>query len=402
MKLFAEGNLRDVLEAQSRKLKAEIESQDRNYLLNANETQLIQHFSDKYRLEQLELFADKTYASDREELIPAERFGNRRFHDESGEKYRKQVVTYHIPFSGDHNLLRFAPSMRILWTQEVNVLDGEVLFDLINWSDDAASIAREAGSFLESIQTQASHVITDVNAFNARLEAEVTQVIKDRKAELLKKSNLLASLGIPIKKSGDVPSTFAVPAPKKKVIVAKPTAPTSTFLPEPTLDDATYHDILKIVHDTGVETERHPSIYEGKDEETLRDYLLMVLSPHFSSVTGETFNRTGKTDILIRHEGKNIFVAECGVWKGAKQFLGKIDQLLSYLTWRDSKTALICFVRNKEFGSVIETIRHEISSHACFVKEHPPVDEGWLRYEFTLLDDPSRSVSLAVLCFHYP
>ncbi len=93
-----------------------------------------------------------------------------------------------------------------------------------------------------------------------------------------------------------------------------------------------------------------------KDEETLRDLLLMVLSPHFQSVSGETFNKTGKTDILIRHEGKNLFVAECAIWKGSNQFLGKIDQLLSYLTWRDSKTALICFVRNKDVANVLNTI----------------------------------------------
>jgi hypothetical protein len=85
-----------------------------------------------------------------------------------------------------------------------------------------------------------------------------------------------------------------------------------------------------------------------------------------------------------------------------KQFLGKIDQLLSYLTWRDSKTALICFVRNKDFGTVVETIKKAVPSHTCFVKEHPPISEAWLRYEFTLQDDPSRSVSVAILCFHFP
>lgn len=254
---------------------------------------------------------------------------------------------------------------------------------------------------MTSLKTQAGHVATEVSAFNARLETEVAQTIKSRKDELLKKSNLLASLGVPIKRAGDVPTTFSVPAPKKKVIVAKPAAPTSTFVSEPTLDDSNYQDILKIINDTGIEIERHPSIYEGKDEETLRDHFLMVLSPHFHSVSGETFNKSGKTDILIRHEGKNLFVAECGIWKGAKQFLGKIDQLLSYLTWRDSKTALICFVRNKEFGNVVETIKKEIPSQTCFVKEHTPVGEAWLRYEFGLKDDPSRSVKIAVLCFHY-
>jgi hypothetical protein len=44
---------------------------------------------------------------------------------------------------------------------------------------------------------------------------------------------------------------------------------------------------------------------------------------------GETFNFEGKTDILIRVEALNVFIAECKLWKGEKQFLATIDQLLS-------------------------------------------------------------------------
>src|SRR5262249_42656254 len=200
----------------------------------------------------------------------------------------------------------------------------------------------------------------------------------------------------PVKTSADVPTTFAVPPPKKKVLVSKPPASSAPFAPEPALDESVYHEILKIIHDTGVEIERHPSIYQGKDEEALRDNRLMVLSPHFSSVTGETFNKAGKTDILIRHEGKNVFVAECGIWKGSKHFLGKIDQLLSYLTWRDSKTALVGFVRNKEFSMVLQNIKDTMPTHPCFVKDDGARSEAWFNYEFTLKDDPSRSVRLAV------
>ena len=35
-------------------------------------------------------------------------------------------------------------------------------------------------------------------------------------------------------------------------------------------------------------------------------------------------------------------------------------------------------------------------------KELSPVGEAWLKYEFTLKDDPTRAVKVAVLCFHYP
>jgi hypothetical protein len=148
--------------------------------------------------------------------------------------------------------------------------------------------------------------------------------------------------------------------------------------------------------------ERHPSIYAGKDEETLRDHFIMVLSPHFQSVTGETFNRTGKTDILIRHERANVFVAECKFWHGIKAFHETINQALGYLTWRDSKAAILCFIQNKELNSVLQQIEQETPNHPNFIKYVGKPAEGSLRYEFHLIHDNTRGVKLAILCFHFP
>ena len=77
----------------------------------------------------------------------------------------------------------------------------------------------------------------------------------------------------------------------------------------------------------------------------MRDFLLMTLCTHYPNTTGETFNKAGKTDILVRHEGTNVFVGECKFWKGIKAFRDTIDQILGYLTWRDSKAAIIVAFR---------------------------------------------------------
>lgn len=36
---------------------------------------------------------------------------------------------------------------------------------------------------------------------------------------------------------------------------------------------------------------------------------------------GETFNKSGKTDILISEESRSAFIAECKIWRGQKKFL---------------------------------------------------------------------------------
>jgi hypothetical protein len=80
------------------------------------------------------------------------------------------------------------------------------------------------------------------------------------------------------------------------------------------------------------------------------------------SATGETFNFQGKTDILIQVEGKKIFIAECKFWKGEKSFLATLDQLLSYLSWRDTKAAVIMFNRNADFSAVLAKIAQMVAA----------------------------------------
>ena len=56
--------------------------------------------------------------------------------------------------------------------------------------------------------------------------------------------------------------------------------------------------------------------------------------------------------ILIREENKNVFIAECKFWHGQKAFGDAVDQMLGYLTWRDSKCALLIFNKTKDSNAV--------------------------------------------------
>ena len=103
-------------------------------------------------------------------------------------------------------------------------------------------------------------------------------------------------------KSTDAPVTYGVPSIKKKQ-VQKPhlTSEGATqFYPEPCLEMKTYNDIISEVNQIGKSMERKPSLYEGKDEEGLRDVFVAMLETRFEGITatGETFNHCGKTDIL--------------------------------------------------------------------------------------------------------
>jgi hypothetical protein len=400
VRIFAEADLQAATQGQLASMRKEVAAESSNRLLNMNEAEYVEYLVQKYSIEPLVFSWDAVYVTDREEQIPAEHFPHT-FNVYAGKSYPKQVITYHLPFAGEADLLKFKPTTWIMWSTDARASSESISFDIINWHDNGEEIKREADGIINSIRTQSGHVASEVEQYNSALPAAVLSAVQARKQQHLRQSNVLQSLGVAVSKSDRTPDTFAIPTVRRKILV-KPTASDTAYTPEPVLDDSLYVGILNICRDTGVEMERHPAIYANKDEETLRDHFIMVLSPHFDSVTGETFNKRGKTDILVRHDSSNVFVAECKFWTGRKGLHDTIDQALRYLTWRDSKAAVIVFIKNKKLGPVLEQIVPAAESHPCYVATAAPGGEGWFNFKFHLLDDATRGVSLAVLCFHLP
>ncbi|MBM4265371.1 MAG: hypothetical protein FJ144_01955 [Deltaproteobacteria bacterium] len=76
---------------------------------------------------------------------------------------------------------------------------------------------------------------------------------------------------------------------------------------EPGADDAIYEAILEVVERMAGVMERSPRAFSEMDEEALRTHFLVQLNGQFEwDATGETFNFTGKTDILVNYEGRRF------------------------------------------------------------------------------------------------
>ncbi|MFB2659736.1 hypothetical protein [Shewanella mangrovisoli] len=393
-----------VIENRKEQALQAIKSQTDDYILNVNKAEYIEHLLSEYWLQPLEIYREQLSVSVEERMILAERHPNS-YWVESGRSYPRDVYMFHLPFTGDSQLLKVRASTYSMSPPLIMVASQEVRFEIINFNKEAHAIKSEADNVVSLIVSQNQYLTNDLAKFNDSLEALLSQAFDDRKNQLLKKHDVISALGIPVRKATGTPSTFSVPAKRTPVISSKPKPEVTAkgYKPEPTLDDAIYRQILKIIHDVGKQFERLPSTYAGKDEEHLRDHILLILEPNFEgSATGETFNKKGKTDILLRHENSNVFVAELKYWHGKKGYLETITQLLSYLTWRDSKAAVVMFVPNKELSMVLETIKNSTSehpNHLGFVKE---IEEGWYQFRFHINGDLNREVHIAVQAFHLP
>jgi hypothetical protein len=134
-------------------------------------------------------------------------------------------------------------------------------------------------------------------------------------------------------------------------------------------------------------------------EEELRDLLLFVLNANYGGLArGEVFNSIGKTDILLQYRDRNAFIAECKIWRGPKQFTAAIDQLLGYVAWRDTKGALILFIKTGDATRIIDTAAQLMRKHRAFRTERSTPEPSLRQdFQFVSLRDGQRRIQVALL-----
>jgi hypothetical protein len=207
-----------------------------------------------------------------------------------------------------------------------------------------------------------------------------------------------------MKRRADAPATYRAPEVRKTINpVRVATVKTAPFKPEPVLEEAEYTHILNVMDNMTKVMERSPHSFAQMGEEDIRQHFLVQLNAQYEGqATGETFNFQGKTDIFIHSEGRSIFIAECKIWRGEKVFLETLDQILSYLSWRDTKTAVVIFNRNKDMSGVLTTIRSAIEKHPH--KKRGPDIQGETRFRYIMGNpsDHNREVIMTVMVYDIP
>jgi hypothetical protein len=174
-------------------------------------------------------------------------------------------------------------------------------------------------------------------------------------------------------------------------------------VPEPTLAIDDYEHILSVVSRMVHVMERSPKAFRDMGEGDLRQHFLVHLNGDYEGqATGETFNAAGKTDILVRVEDRNVFIAECKFWVGPQSLTEAIGQVLGYATWRDAKLALLVFNRRKDFSAVAAQIPGTVKAHPNCKRQVEYKAETGFRFILHHPDDKNRELLLTVLAFEVP
>lgn len=369
-------------------IEKEIKRQSKDYILGVKEEDYITYLFSKYQLTPIELDITSRNVS--------ESFKN-------GMEY---TLTVSYMFTGTADLFSVRPESCVLTSYPIRIDENtrRIYFDVTVRGRDAELFkAKEAECFKRAF-ANVEYINVSARKFNQQLRDIITIFFNSRKTEILDENIFYKAINLVI--DDNTRTVFSVPTIKKIEIPIPVVSKENKYTHEPTITTEIYEDILKVIYETGKKMERKPSLYKNKDEEGIRDYFLSLLETRYESTTasGETFNKQGRTDILLKYtkDGSNLFIAECKFWSGAKGFEEAVNQLFErYLTWRDSKVALIFFVSTKDFTKTIDTLTIEAKRHKYFKKALLAKGETSFSYVFSLPQDRDKEVFLQIMLFHF-
>jgi hypothetical protein len=235
-------------------------------------------------------------------------------------------LSLHIPYTGTGNVLRTEPNrLPSAPAPEATVTDEEVIITIAAQpGEDSAAAERRLLLLLEkNLQQWVTAVNDDVAALKRQLDARARELLGQRIAVLRHRDDMVAALTIPLRQ---VDADKALKVPIRRKVVALKAAPVASGSPEWILDTTVYEQMIKTIIGFTHALERRPSSARRllpdtetlADEETLRDWIMFILGSNYEApdggelfTGGEVENGKGKTDILVRHAGRNVFIGEC-------------------------------------------------------------------------------------------
>jgi hypothetical protein len=402
--LFSNASWHDVERNQLQEMQKAIAALDGNRLLNTSVEDLVIYFENKFQIEIPTLLTEEIVVDQRETQIDVSRDRNRMIYDRSRPFHIAGTeVEVEIPFTGEAEAFKIQPTTYTMSPPRAEVRGNLLVLKIVGTNLEAERLRGDIDRTVDEIQSHLTTLRGNAQGLRTQLPTQARSAIESRRQKLLGDRNLVGGLGFKMKPRPGMNQTFTAPEVRKKLAPSLPAASTMAYKPEPALSNADYEHILGVLQNMVQVMERSPSAFETMDEESIRSHFLVQLNGHYEGqATGETFNYEGKTDILVRSEGKNIFIGECKFWSGPKMLTETIDQVLGYTSWRDTKVAVIVFNRNKEFSRVLNSIVETTKAHANFKRELSGSTETTFRYCFSHKDDKNRELFLTILAFDVP
>lgn len=400
--LFRNYELSDIIDTQKRTIISKINNEENEYLANINIEEYLEYLYATFKMNCPLIQENKIYYEQQEGEIER----SNQFYSEIGY-IDGVIINVYVPFIGNKDLFLAKANTWSTGVPRASIIDNNILFTFGVTIDemDSFDLRSHIEKNIQEIKRHLEFTKKDLTEYNESIKTLALAEINYKIDKYKKISKFTKNVPYKLLKNDSQPLTYKVPNVIQKIKIIKPLAKQPS--PEPIIEEKEYDNILQICSDMTMVMERSPKAFVNMGEEDLRTHFLVQLNGQYQGqATGETFNSNGKTDILIRNDNQNVFIAECKFWKGKKGYLSTIDQLLGYVTYRDTKTAVFMFVRNKNFTEVFQQMKEVVTEHSNFVRfidsYVPPKGSSAFRCEFKNQNDEEKLFYITFMAFCIP
>lgn len=383
-------------------IRKEIDFASKEYILSIDENEYTNYLITKYFLDPLTIHQE-TESIDlprKKKVIVTDKHFLR--------TYEQEVYEFKVKysFSGSPILFHVRPNPWTIKTYEINIDENLniVSFEFIVYNTDREEFERTKKESYSSAFANLVNINANITGINNQIRPLVLEYFSKKKQSFIDENNFFIAINANI--NPNTKTIFSAPTIKKKDIPRPEKQKSIEVSNEPIMSQEMYLDVIKVMFEAGKSMERKPTLFLDKDELALRDQFLFILETRYEgiSATGETFNKFGKTDILLKYaaDGSNLFVGECKFWHGASELHKAINQLFDlYLTWRDSKAAIILFVTNKDFTKTLQIVESELKKHEYFQEFKGKKGDSSFSFLFRMPHDAKKIVYLEVMLFNF-
>jgi hypothetical protein len=403
--LFTKGRLSDALEAQANRMRAAIEEESEESLKQADANEWAKALAHHFAVACPELQPDNVSMDQaRDARVDVSRERRHFSNPDDARRFPGHRIVVHIPFTGDKGVFLLQPSSHGLNPPYGSVTDDDLLLS-ISWAHDSEpDIAAEVRAFVAAVERSLS-ARTQIDSFNSELVQQARQAIEARRQRLEKRDAQLAQSGIPIRRPEEAgKKTYIADGIVRRPAPSLPQTRSDDRPPklEPVLEERVFEHVLGVIRKQCLHIEQNPHTYVPMGEEDRRNVILSALTTHYDGFSAETDNQGGHTDILARHDGRNVFICECKFWSGSEGFTETINQLFRYTGWRDTKLAIVVFVREKGLTAILRKAKATLEEHPQFVASREAASETELRATISWPGDEERLAELNVFFVHTP
>lgn len=403
MRPFRDIDLGSSLNSNKQKMAAKVDS-FKNEEIMANDLEILSsNLYEEFRIEPVEIM-DEEFSKRHIGQAKVKKRIDPFLQDFYGKEYTEVdgvVMIFYFPFTGEEDLFKcHASTYSLSGYPDISISRGFISiryeYSLSEMQSESAkdSALKKLECDIKDIRDGINYANKDVEAYNMSLKKQALQLLEEKKRKVESFFSVANMFEVPVKKSAYAETH--VPLQSKIVPIAHEYKKEDIY----SISDANYADILATIKHMGSTYERTPKSYAAMKEEDLRNTLLAALNgTYLGGAVGEAFRNNGKTDICIEEKNRAAFVAECKMWTGQKAIADALKQLDSYLTWRDCKTALIYFVRKKDFLAILQTVEEALRA-LPEMRQVQILDKNEFKCCMISTQNPGQQIQVRVMLFN--